>query len=650
MTEDTTKAATTKIFSTPDALPVSHDDDDDSMAQAVAAVLEEGDHTNNHGVSTTPKKSHSAPNTPIGASKPSVAANNYAPLPSSLTLDDNSSQATVEAAQERLLQYFVLRFAPLSSVSKNNNSNDSSTASVERVWNTTTSTAVDDLYRRAYCDWDALVDLYLDEAATVHLSLSTKQSWRQAFRTAVKDPLKQSGNSTTQSHYFATPMHLYMACRVARNTNPSGYDKSRKSQTAMVSFLRSAIRLPPSFDEIRQQMGKRDSIVLHNTLARQMLNSEGVPPHSWDVERAIYCLLRDYYYYYFFHDKSKKDTERAGMTFLDYLVVDELLQWSDFAKVLEVFIQAARRSNCAPNVPPPFPTNLWKVAFDETKIKLQALGYQTPIQYCLFLVNHKITKEVASQVQQQRQASTNTVVRTGPQTQFVYPIQPNNYMNATPQYGAPWPTPFNYYSPPGYQYPASSGRPVMPTGRPTGPVTTTTAATKTTKQSKTAAKKSAETRKTAATKATPTKTTTPTTPSDAAASPDTSRLTRSAKRKAEEEQTKSPQKRSTGGNSNTKIWEGPPTSNLPGSFTWPDGWLEAKFQRQAGETTGRVDLYWFSPIKKFKFRSRTEVVRFLTLLQQHNGDEVMARKVLRDMSKSTPRKEKASAATTATAL
>lgn len=54
---------------------------------------------------------------------------------------------------------------------------------------------------------------------------------------------------------------------------------------------------------------------------------------------------------------------------------------------------------------------------------------------------------------------------------------------------------------------------------------------------------------------------------------------------------------------------------------WPPGWLRRKFERKSGATAGSFDRYWYSPKTGKKFRSMTEIKRFLLLVKQGKGDE-----------------------------
>lgn len=71
-----------------------------------------------------------------------------------------------------------------------------------------------------------------------------------------------------------------------------------------------------------------------------------------------------------------------------------------------------------------------------------------------------------------------------------------------------------------------------------------------------------------------------------------------------------------------EVSSGAPNDALEGG--WPDGWTKKTFERTCGKTKGRLDSYWYSPIQKKKFRSMTEVRRFLNALKQANGDEEKA--------------------------
>jgi len=50
----------------------------------------------------------------------------------------------------------------------------------------------------------------------------------------------------------------------------------------------------------------------------------------------------------------------------------------------------------------------------------------------------------------------------------------------------------------------------------------------------------------------------------------------------------------------------------------PDGWVTRNVPRKAGD---RADMYWFSPEKSFKFRSKAEVKRFQSSFEKADGDE-----------------------------
>lgn len=70
------------------------------------------------------------------------------------------------------------------------------------------------------------------------------------------------------------------------------------------------------------------------------------------------------------------------------------------------------------------------------------------------------------------------------------------------------------------------------------------------------------------------------------------------------------------------IWEGEPDEPLPGG--WPVGWKKRVFERQSGASKGHRDRYWHSPEKDYKFRSMTEVKRFMGCLAATGGNEEQA--------------------------
>ena len=75
-----------------------------------------------------------------------------------------------------------------------------------------------------------------------------------------------------------------------------------------------------------------------------------------------------------------------------------------------------------------------------------------------------------------------------------------------------------------------------------------------------------------------------------------------------------------------EVYSGPPdaTDKLQDGKAWPPGWIKKKFQRQSGSTKGRPDPYWYSPIESKKFRSMSEVNRFMDALKKTKGDELKA--------------------------
>lgn len=74
------------------------------------------------------------------------------------------------------------------------------------------------------------------------------------------------------------------------------------------------------------------------------------------------------------------------------------------------------------------------------------------------------------------------------------------------------------------------------------------------------------------------------------------------------------------------IWVGAPTEDLDGG--WPEGWIKKIFERKSGKTKGGTDRYWFSPDQNYKLRSMIEVKKFMKALEQTNGDEVAAKKLM----------------------
>jgi len=53
----------------------------------------------------------------------------------------------------------------------------------------------------------------------------------------------------------------------------------------------------------------------------------------------------------------------------------------------------------------------------------------------------------------------------------------------------------------------------------------------------------------------------------------------------------------------------------------PEGWIKKIFLRVTGETNGRRDSYWYSPLRGYKLRSKVELRRFLDALEKNGGNE-----------------------------
>ena len=53
----------------------------------------------------------------------------------------------------------------------------------------------------------------------------------------------------------------------------------------------------------------------------------------------------------------------------------------------------------------------------------------------------------------------------------------------------------------------------------------------------------------------------------------------------------------------------------------PDGWVMRRIPRSSG---GRKDPYWYSPLQRYKFRSKNDAQRFLKCLDKTSGDESKA--------------------------
>jgi hypothetical protein len=75
----------------------------------------------------------------------------------------------------------------------------------------------------------------------------------------------------------------------------------------------------------------------------------------------------------------------------------------------------------------------------------------------------------------------------------------------------------------------------------------------------------------------------------------------------------------------------PPIEPLDGG--WPDGWSRIVCQRKNGASAGQLDRYWFSPKEKIKLRSMVEVSKFIALLSQCGGNEIEAKRCLKNATK-----------------
>ena len=79
-----------------------------------------------------------------------------------------------------------------------------------------------------------------------------------------------------------------------------------------------------------------------------------------------------------------------------------------------------------------------------------------------------------------------------------------------------------------------------------------------------------------------------------------------------------------------QISSGSPKEPLGEGFgEWPKGWTKIAKKRLGGATTGRVDSYWISPIKKVRLRSLTEVRKFMKALQTNGGNEELAKRIVK---------------------
>ena len=75
----------------------------------------------------------------------------------------------------------------------------------------------------------------------------------------------------------------------------------------------------------------------------------------------------------------------------------------------------------------------------------------------------------------------------------------------------------------------------------------------------------------------------------------------------------------------------PPIDELGGGRTWPPDWNRKVYKRKNGNSAGATDRYWYSP-GGHKFRSLTQVKKFLNALKVYEGNEEMAYKNYKSFS------------------
>jgi hypothetical protein len=79
----------------------------------------------------------------------------------------------------------------------------------------------------------------------------------------------------------------------------------------------------------------------------------------------------------------------------------------------------------------------------------------------------------------------------------------------------------------------------------------------------------------------------------------------------------------------------PPTVTFPCSpdGKWPQGWIQKTYERSSGDTKGGTDLYWYTPRKGYKLRSKPNIIRFVQFLDMYGGDEDKAWVAYRKVSR-----------------
>jgi hypothetical protein len=121
-----------------------------------------------------------------------------------------------------------------------------------------------------------------------------------------------------------------------------------------------------------------------------------------------------------------------------------------------------------------------------------------------------------------------------------------------------------------------------------------------------------------------------------------------------ENSAKSTAKKSRGGQPSEPFWVGKPDEKLEGG--WPGGWIKKVYVRMSGKTKGGKDRYWYTPKESYKLRSMVEgeyimfvnsfrhnlwptnifhhflVRKFLKALEETDGDEATAKKIMRSIS------------------
>jgi hypothetical protein len=105
------------------------------------------------------------------------------------------------------------------------------------------------------------------------------------------------------------------------------------------------------------------------------------------------------------------------------------------------------------------------------------------------------------------------------------------------------------------------------------------------------------------------------------------------KKRSGTKERREPTKRGNGKKPKPKlVWKGTPRGDTVKTETtgdWPEKWTKQVFQRAKGETKGRLDSYWYSPMKKYKFRSLAEIEAYMKIATKNKNKEEEAWKIFK---------------------